>query len=78
MSPTAIRVGLVVVSDEKETLSTEDLIPADHPIRRIHMVVDAALVELDDVFEAMYADPGGRSVAPETLLKATPVGASAL
>jgi transposase len=53
------------------SLSTEELIPADHPIRKIRVVVDAVLGELDDVFEAMYADGGRRSVPPETLLKAT-------
>ena len=37
------------------SLSTEDLIPADHPIRRIRVVVDAVLVELDPVFESMYS-----------------------
>jgi transposase len=53
------------------TLSPEDLIPAEHPIRRIRKVVDAVLAELDDEFDAMYA-PGGRpSVPPEQLLKAT-------
>jgi transposase len=53
------------------SLSTEDLIPAHHPIRRIRVVVDAVLAELDDVFDGMYA-PGGRaSVPPETLLKST-------
>ena len=53
------------------SLSTEDLIPADRPIRRIRVVVDAVLAELDDVFDAMYADSGRRSVPPESLLKAT-------
>ena len=33
------------------SLSTEDLIPADHPIRRIRVVVDAVLAELDDTFD---------------------------
>jgi len=53
------------------SLSTEDLIPADHPIRRIRVVVDEVLGELDDDFEAMYATSGRRSVPPEQLLKAT-------
>lgn len=53
------------------SLSTEDLIPADHPIRRIRVVVDEVLADLDDEFEAMYASSGRRSVPPETLLKST-------
>jgi transposase len=53
------------------TLSTEDLIPADHPIREIRVVVDAVLAELDDTFEGMYAAGGRPSVPPETLLKST-------
>jgi transposase len=53
------------------SVSTEDLIPSDHPIRRIRVVVDAVLAELDDTFDAMYSTGGRRSVPPEVLLKST-------
>ncbi len=53
------------------SLSTEDLIPADHPIRRIRVVVDTVLADLDDTFEAMYSTQGRPSVPPEMLLKAS-------
>ena len=53
------------------SLSTEDLIPADHPIRKIRVVVDTVLGELDEVFDGMYATGGRASVPPETLLKST-------
>ena len=53
------------------TLSPDSLIPADHPIRRIRVVVDAVLADLDETFDEMYADSGRSSVPPETLLKAT-------
>jgi transposase len=53
------------------TLSPGDLIPEDHPIRQIRVVVDAVLAELDDELTAMYATTGRPSVPPEQLLKAT-------
>lgn len=53
------------------TLSTEDLIPPDHPICRIRVIVDAVLAELDDVFDQIHATSGRSSVPPESLLKAT-------
>ena len=53
------------------SLSTEDLIPVDHPIRKIRVVVDAVLAELDPIFDEMYATSGRRSVPPEMLLKST-------
>ena len=53
------------------TISPEDLIPRNHPIRRIREVVDGVLVELDGEFEAMYSAIGRPSVPPEQLLKAT-------
>ena len=49
------------------SLSTEDPIPADHPIRRIRVV----LGELDDTFDATYAKSGRPSVPLEMLLKAS-------
>jgi len=53
------------------SLSTEDLIPAEHPIRRIRVVVDTVLAEMDGSFDAMYAKSGRPSVPPEMLLKST-------
>lgn len=53
------------------SVSTDDLVPADHPIRRIRKVIDVVLADLDGEFDAMYADSGRRSVPPEALLKAT-------
>jgi transposase len=53
------------------SVSTEDLVPAEHPIRKIRVVVDAVLAELDDTFDEMYASGGRRSVPPEVLLKST-------
>jgi len=53
------------------TLTTDSLIPVDHPIRRIKPVVEAELTELAPEFDAMYARTGRQSVPPEHLLKAT-------
>ncbi len=52
------------------SLSTEDLIPADHPIRRIRVVVDTVLAGMDASFDAMDATSGRPSVPPEMLLMA--------
>src|ERR687898_2356528 len=53
------------------SLSTEDLVPADHPIRKIRRVVDEVLGELDGEFDAMYSRIGRPSIPPEQLLKST-------
>ena len=53
------------------TLSAEDLIGADHPIRRIRATVDAVLGGLDSELGAMYPARGRPSVPPEMLLKAS-------
>lgn len=53
------------------TLSPEELIPPDHPIRRIRVVVDEVLASMDGLFEGLYAESGRPSVPPEALLKAS-------
>lgn len=53
------------------TLTTDSLIPPEHPIRRIKPVVEAVLDELGPEFDAMYTRTGRQSVPPEQLLKAT-------
>ena len=52
------------------TLTPDELVPSDHPIRRIKVIVDRALAELHADFDAMYSRVGRPSIAPERLLKA--------
>ena len=52
-------------------VNLEDRIPTRHPLRKIKGVVDAALISLDADFEALYADEGRPSIAPERLLRAS-------
>lgn len=50
-------------------ISPETSVPADHPIRAIKQLADAALRTLSEVFDGMYAATGRPSVPPERLLK---------
>jgi transposase len=50
-------------------LTPEQLVPEDHPLRRIKVIVDRALAELSPVFDDMYAANGSASIPPEWLLK---------
>jgi transposase len=49
----------------------EELIPEQHPIRRVRPFVEAALARLEPTFEEMYAKVGRPSIPPEHLLKAS-------
>ena len=51
--------------------SVEERIARDHPLRRIKSQVDAVLTSMNAVFDAMYAEAGRPSIAPERLLKAS-------
>jgi len=50
-------------------LSPEDRVPANHPLRRIKALADAALRTLSRTFDRMYAKEGRPSIPPERLLK---------
>jgi transposase len=47
----------------------EQMVPAEHPLRKVKELADAALKDLSPVFKEMYASTGRHSVPPETLLK---------
>jgi transposase len=48
----------------------DERIGADHPLRRIRTLADAALARLSSGFDAIYGDVGRPSIAPEKLLRA--------
>jgi transposase len=48
----------------------ETRIPADHPLRPIRDLVDAALRDLSRTFDELYADEGRPGIPPERLLRA--------
>jgi len=50
--------------------SLEDRVPADHPLRAIRRLVDEALSRMSPVLNALYAERGRPSIAPEVLLRA--------
>ena len=51
--------------------SPEDVVPKDHPLRRVKALADAALKELESVFAGMYSAGGRPSIPPERLLKSS-------
>jgi transposase len=52
-------------------VNPEQRVPANHPMRRIKPLAEAALKELSPLFEQMYSEVGRPSIAPERLLKAS-------
>jgi transposase len=51
------------------TVTPEQLVPADHPIRIIKKVADEGLKRLGPLFSAIYSERGRPSIPPEVLLK---------
>ncbi len=52
-------------------ITPDQLVPTDHPIRRIKPIVEQALAHLSPTFAQMYAAGGRPSIPPEHLLKAS-------
>lgn len=52
-------------------LTPDELVPQDHPIRRIRPIVERVLQDLSPTFNRMYAEIGRPSIPPEHLLKAS-------
>lgn len=52
------------------TLSIEELIPEDHPLRAIRKRADAALQRMERELSKLYARTGRPGIAPERLLRA--------
>ena len=51
-------------------VSLEQRVPVDHPLRAIRRLTDGVLGSLNSDFDALYAEAGRPSIAPEYLLRA--------
>ena len=51
-------------------VSLEQRVPEDHPLRAVRKLTDAVLRNLSPEFDALYADSGCPSIAPEYILRA--------
>lgn len=51
-------------------VSLEERIPKRHPLRKIRRMVDEALADMSDHFDAIYSHTGRPSIPPERLLRA--------
>lgn len=52
------------------TMTPDELVPRDHPIRKVKALADAALRRLEPKLARIYSDKGRPSIPPEMLLKA--------
>jgi transposase len=48
----------------------DDFVPADHPLRSLRLLVNEALAGMNERFNAIYADTGRDSIAPEKPVRA--------
>jgi transposase len=63
--------GQDIMQDTLFTVRNLDsFVPENHPLRPIREILNQALKDMDAAFEAMYAESGRDSIAPEKLLRA--------
>jgi len=71
-----LAAGVTMRGSDRQTgsmfsyVSPEALVPADHPLRPIRVLVNRALERLSGEFDELYAAGGRDSIAPEKLLRA--------
>jgi transposase len=58
-------------ADMFHVFDIEDLVPGDHPLRKIKPMVDAEIARLRPLFNKAYSNIGRPSVPPEFLIKAS-------
>jgi transposase len=62
--------GFVDYQPRFVTLTPEDVVPENHPIRKIRAIVNEALAEMNPTFDRIYSTIGRPSIPPERLIKA--------
>ena len=48
----------------------DDVVPEDHPLRGVRLLVNTALTEMNARFNQIYPSSGWDSIAPEKLIRA--------
>ena len=51
-------------------ISIEKRVPAEHPVRKVDVMVRTILAAMSDEFDKIYSDCGRASIPPESLLRA--------
>jgi hypothetical protein len=69
-------IVLMCGTDHKQSplfryVNLADRIPRDYPLRRVKVLIDLVLRSMSAHFDALYAEGGRPSIAPERLLRAS-------
>ena len=67
---TAMRVADAMQESLFTLAKPDDVVPEDRPLRRVRLLVNTALTEMNARFNQIYAPSGWDSIAPEKLIRA--------